>query len=104
MTGDDAICRKAVDSLEQALEHRPDRVYEDMADAVRCLVRFRDALIERQRERKADPGARDRLRRVNAILSIVVGGEYPLVGVREKRIKQAHDELAQLLQSGDLSG
>jgi hypothetical protein len=104
MTGTDAICRKAVDALGQALEDRPDRIYEDMACAMRCLVNFRDALIERQREGKGDRGARDRLQRTNAILSIVVGGEYPLVGVRENRIKQARDELAQLLEADDLSG
>jgi hypothetical protein len=104
MKVDDATCRKAVKALERALDDRPDRIYEDMAEAVRCLVRFRDELIEQRRAEPGNPRARDRLGRVNAILSVVVGGEYPLIGIREDRVRQARDELAKLLETVDQGG
>jgi hypothetical protein len=68
-----------------------------MVAAVRCLVRLRDALINERRAGKGTPGHEERLRRVNAVLSMVVGGEYPLVGVRKERIKNARNEVEELL-------
>jgi hypothetical protein len=97
MRGGDSACRKALDALEHALEDRPDRLYEDMATTVRCLVGLRGTLIAERQKAPGDLVVRDRLDRVNAILSVVVGGEYPLVGVRENRIRQAREELDQLL-------
>ena len=93
----DAVCRKALDALDRALDDRPDRVYDDMAEAVRCLVRLRDGMIEHRRDEREDARAARQLVRVNALLSLVVGGEYPLQGVRQERIRNARDDLAQLL-------
>jgi hypothetical protein len=91
------VCRTALHALDRALEDRPDRVYDDMVAAVRCLVRLRDALVNERRAGKGTPEHEERLRRVNAVLSMVVGGEYPLVGVRKERIKKARDEVEALL-------
>jgi hypothetical protein len=53
---------------------------------VRCLVKLRIELTAARRE--SEPG--DRLERCNAILSIVIGGEYPLVaGIRRDRLQRA---------------
>ena len=86
-------CRAAVAALDRALDDRPGKVYHDLADAVRCLVQLRNELTARRRE--GEPG--DRLQRCNAILSMVVGGEYPLAGLRRDRMRKARDELASLL-------
>jgi hypothetical protein len=91
------LCRTALHALDRALEDRPDRVYDDMAAAVRCLVRLRDSLISERRTGKGTPEHEDRLRRVNAVLSMTVGGEFPLVGIRKERIKKARDEVEALL-------
>jgi hypothetical protein len=37
------------------------------------------------------------LKRCNAVLSMVIGGEYPLAGIRRDRMQKARDELASLL-------
>jgi len=84
-------CREALRVLDRVLEEPPDRMTGDLPEAVRGIVCVRDWLIER---RRADPGAaevEERLDRTNAILSVVTGGEYPLVGVRRQRIVEARD-------------
>jgi hypothetical protein len=100
----------ALAALDRALDDRPDKIYGDLANAVRCLVRLRDELIAERRRtgRAAGPAPRgsatrgpqtdDRLERVNALLSVVSGGEYPLEGIRRERIEQAREELARLLE------
>ena len=86
-------CRAAVAALDRALDDRPDKIYDDIAEAVRCLVQLRTELAARWR----DGAPKDRLDRCNAILSMIVGGEYPLAGVRRDRVRQARDELRSLL-------
>lgn len=86
-------CRAAIAALDRALEDRPDKVYDDLAQVVRCLVQLRAELTAKQRE--GAPGAP--LERCNAVLSMVVGGEYPLAGIRRERLQKARDELASLL-------
>jgi hypothetical protein len=89
-----ASCRMATAALDRALRDEPDKVYDDLAEAVRCLVRLRDELITEHRA----GGHHDHLDRCNAILSMVVGGEYPLAGVRRERVQKARDELASLCE------
>ena len=88
-------CRAAVAALDRALHDRPDKIYDDLAEAVRCLVALRTELAARWR----DGAPRDCLDRCNAILSMVVGGEYPLVGIRRDRVRKAGDELRSLLDA-----
>jgi hypothetical protein len=100
----------ALAALDRALDDRPDKIYDDLSQAMRVLVRLRNQLIAERRSsgQRAGPTPRggaargpqtdDRLERVNAILSVVSGGEYPLQGVRRERIEQARDALAQLLK------
>ena len=86
-------CRAAVAALGCALDDRPDKIYHDLAEVVRCLVLLRTELAARRREGEAG----DRLERCNAVLSMVIGGEYPLAGLRRDRLRKARDELASLL-------
>ena len=91
-------CRRALSVLDRVLEESPERMAGELPEAVRALVWLRDRLIEL---RRADPGSREveaRLGRTNAILSVVTGGEYPLVGVRRQRIVEARDALAELAE------
>jgi hypothetical protein len=86
--------RTSVAALDHALEDRPDKIYHDLAEAVRCLVQLRNELTARRREGEVG----DRLDRCNTILSMVIGGEYPLAGVRRDRVQKARDELASLIE------
>jgi hypothetical protein len=91
-------CRTALSVLDRVVEESPDRMTGELPEAVRALVRLRDRLIE---QRRPAPGSRDlqaRLDRANAILSVVTGGEYPLVGVRRQRIVEARDALAEIAE------
>jgi hypothetical protein len=91
-------CQAALRVLDRALEESPERMTGDLPAAVRGIVGVRDRLIE---QRRAKPGAaevQERLDRTNAILSVVTGGEYPLVGVRRQRIVDARDALAALAE------
>jgi hypothetical protein len=92
----------ALAALDRALDDRPDKIYGDLANAVRCLVRLRDELIA-ERRRSGGAAGDGRLERVNAILSVVSGGEYPLEGVRRERIEQAREELTRLLSQAHRS-
>jgi redox-sensitive bicupin YhaK (pirin superfamily) len=55
-------------------------------------------LIERTRE--GDANARSLLRQTNALLSEIVAAEFPLVGVRRDRIKQAREDYQKLVSAG----
>jgi hypothetical protein len=86
----------ALAALDRALEDRPERVYDDLADAVRCIVRLRGELITERRNGELG----GHLERCSAILSLVVGAEYPLAGIRRDRIRQAREELALIAREG----
>jgi hypothetical protein len=86
-------CRAAVAAFDRALDDRPDPIYHDLAEVVRCLVKLRIELTAARRE--SEPG--DRLERYNAILSMVIGGEYPLAGIRRDRLQSARLELDSLI-------
>jgi hypothetical protein len=88
-------CHAAMAALDRALDDRPDKIYNDLAEAVCCLVQLRAELAAQWR----DGAPRDRLDHCNAILSMVVGGEYPLAGVRRDRVQQARDELPSLFST-----
>lgn len=88
--------QRALAALERALADRPDNIYEDLCEANRCLVRLRDELIEQSRT--GEQRARDCLPRLNAIISVATSAEYPLVGVRKERVRQACDALRDLPQ------
>ena len=86
-------CRAAIAALDRALDERPDMIYHDLAEVVRCLVQLRTELTTARRE--GEPG--DRLEGCNATLSMVIDGEYPLAGIRRDRLKRARVELASLI-------
>lgn len=95
-----ADCDEALATLDRLLampaeEMPPVQVYNGMAEVSRCLVRLRDALIDRRRA--GDAQAAERLEHVNRALSIAFGAEYPLVGVRRQRIEATRDQLRTLL-------
>lgn len=72
-------CRAAVAALDRALDDRPDKIYHDLAEVVRCLVLLRTELTA-----------------CNGVLSTVIGGEYPLAGLRRDRLHKDRNELASL--------
>ena len=88
-------CRHAVQELDRLLADKPGGIDEDMTDVTMCVVKLRDALID---ARRGGHDVERELTRVNAVLSLVVGSHYTLVGLRWKRIEKARDELRALLE------
>jgi hypothetical protein len=87
------ICPKqALAALDRALSHDPAGTYSDLVDAARAIAVIRDGLIQRRRQGSTATGVLDR---VNAALSLVIGCEYPLAGVRRERIEQARQALVE---------
>ena len=86
----------ALQKLDDALAHQPEKGMHDFAVAVESLCVLRDALIRRRREGNTE-ALQDCLDRLNGVLSVVVGSEYPLPSVRWDRVKQARDVLADLV-------
>lgn len=83
----------AIAAVEHALREDAQHVYDDLADAMRHVVRLRDGLI--MKARRGEVGG-DCLARVNAILSQIVGAEYPLEGIRRKRVENVREQLVSL--------
>jgi hypothetical protein len=91
-------CREAVAKLDYLLRNHPAETAEELTDAVRCTVALRDRMIERRRAAGGrTDGQNRRLRQVNSIISAIVAGEFPLMGIRWKRIEGARDLLKQVL-------
>lgn len=89
----------ALEKIDELLRERPQRIGHDFSDAVRCLAAYRDSLARAWRETGGAPG-RDRLARVNAVLSVLVGGHFPLGPVPWDLIEKARRQLADVLAAG----
>ena len=84
----------ALRQLDRLLAERPHEVHEDLSEAVRGIVGIRDDLIRRVR---TDGSGKDVLDRVNQLVSIAVGAEFPVTGLHWDRIGTTRDMLRALL-------
>jgi len=89
-----------VRQLEDALNRPPERLGEEVDQVERELAALRDDLIKELRA----SGRRAGLDEVNAVLSLVVGLEYPAAGIQRDLVEQAREALCALLESGQLEG
>ncbi|GAA0575871.1 hypothetical protein [Caenispirillum bisanense] len=90
-----AHCRSALGSLDRILEEKPERHHDEVLEAVRCMVTMRDAIIAR---RRGGGDVDDELEQVNAVLSVLTAGSFPVVGLRHERLARARDLLACLME------
>ena len=90
----EALCRRGLEALDEVLASPETPEKDLLAEATRCLAGYRDALIEGKRRGE---NRDQRLGEANALLSELVAGEFPLVGVRRKRIEDARDVYRRLL-------
>lgn len=89
--------RAALAALDEIVAEHPTKTSEELAQAVRPLIAFRDGLIERRRHGGASPQLRNWLDQTNSIISSVVSCEFPLASLQRKNIKAARDALEPLL-------
>jgi len=84
--------QRAVEALEQACAMKPAETKHEVDVAEVALLQLRDALIVQHRASQATQAAqrwRPTLDQVNAVLSLVVGLEYPAGGIQAKTIANA---------------
>ncbi len=96
----DRTADAALGMLDKLLAERPERVGHDFSAAVRWIAAYRDELTAEWRRTES---AADRLRlgKVNAVLSVVVGGHYPLGKVPWQSIEQARAQFVSVVESVD---
>ena len=94
-----SIARDRLDAL--LAKESKDITYAEIAEAVKCVIAWRNAIIEAFR---AGAASREALDRANALVSLAYGAEYPLVGLHRDRIEQARGEMAQAAAIGEPEG
>ena len=92
----DSAGENALRLIDTLLAERPDRVGHDFSEATRWIAAYRDGLIRTWR-RTGLEADRVRLERVNAVLSVVLGGHYPLGEIPWPVIEAARSLLAATL-------
>ncbi|MBV9653753.1 MAG: hypothetical protein JOZ42_04225 [Acetobacteraceae bacterium] len=80
--------------LDKIMAEKPAKNGHDFSAAVRCLVEVRNALASRSSDSDADI---QRLGAVNAIISSVLGGQFPMKKMPWPRVDAARERLARLL-------
>lgn len=85
----------ALRAVDAVLADKPDKVGHDFAAAEHAVALYRDALVGVWRASRSESDLQ-RLMRVNSVLSVVVGGHFPLGGVPWPHLQKARDWLAEL--------
>jgi hypothetical protein len=87
----------ALAALDRALAARPEIDGHAFSAATEALARLRERLIGELRSAPDPDAARRRLERVNAVISLVLAGHFPLGGVPWEEIGRARAWLAELV-------
>ena len=96
LTGTDAGHR-ALHALDEILAKQPKADPELFSRCTRHLADFRNELIVRSREPDADDTLRTGLAHVNAVLSVVMAGHFPLGPVPWDELHRARRWLADIV-------
>lgn len=105
MSGADAraiAAQKALAALDHALSNRPKQTGHDFSAATRCLTALREHVIVDMRGHPA-AATRDHLARLNAVISVVYGGQFPIGAVPWDHVQQARDTFVRLLRDMGLA-
>lgn len=98
MARDGEAALRAIDKL---LQDQPRKVGEDFSEAIRLVTEVRNELIDRHRRAEPDEAGRRRLARLNAVLTVLIAGHYPLGKVPWTHIQNARHSFAAVLAEGD---
>ena len=87
----------ALQAIDKLLAERPEKVGPEFSEATGLLVALRDSQIARWRHTNAEPD-HQRLALINSVLSVVIGGHFPLGGIPWPQIEKAREVLASLTE------
>lgn len=91
----DEPARAVLAALDTLLADRPEKIGHDFSEATRRLTTWRAHCMARWRETQAEED-RQRLDRVNAAISVVLGGQFPVGRVNWDSIESVRRELGEL--------
>jgi hypothetical protein len=83
-------CVKALATLDRVPNEKPEQYHEEVVEVLRCLVVIRDHLIEQRRRSEPSAELDERLDHINAVLSVMTSGSFPVVGLNHERLKRAN--------------
>jgi hypothetical protein len=89
--------RQALVEFDKATADKPRTDGQAFSAACEHLCRVRDELARQQRQAGATPASRKRLEHVNAIISVILAGHFPLGGVPWDELTKARAWLAGLV-------
>ena len=87
--------QEALAALDKAIAHKPRRDDADFAAALEHLCKLRDVLLAQARQGVA---SREQLGQVNALISVVLAGHFPLGSAPWPEIERARGVLAGMAQ------
>lgn len=96
----DPAGQAAARAIDKLLAERAQRIGQDFSEATRRLTAYRDQLIAVWRSSGTQTDF-ERLTAVNSVLSVVIGGHFPLGDVPWEHIEKARRLLADI--AGDES-
>ncbi len=88
---------RALALIDKLLAERPQKVGHDFSETTRYLCAFRDELIGQFRKTGAEHD-RGRLEGANAVLSVIIGGHFPLGDIPWGHIEEGRKRLERLLR------
>ena len=89
----DQSAQAALRLLDKLLTERPEKVGHDFSEATRSIATYRDRLVADWRCSENET-TRQSLAQVNGVLSVVLGGHYPLGEIPWPHIERARAVLA----------
>ena len=90
--------REALAAIDRLLADRPNKIGHDFSTAIRHLAIWRDTLALRLRESATENDPRA-LGKVNAALSVILGGQFPLGQVPWPEIERVRNDLSDLVDT-----
>lgn len=95
-----AQCKEAIQRLDRAVQLAPSEIVREVDHIEKLVTAVRESLIQRLRDNEASSTTtRDRaaLERLNAAISLIIAGEYPIGAIERSTLAKARDLLAELL-------
>jgi hypothetical protein len=102
MDSDQQPGHRALAALDKVLAEKPHREGHDFSETTVALAAFRDGLIAEQRQSGETDRSVARLARLNSVISIVLGGHFPLGSVPWDEIEKVRGWLAELVADAEL--
>jgi formate dehydrogenase major subunit len=94
----DKLANDVLAAIDKLLADRPEKVGHDFSEATRRLTAWRDHCIGQWRETRT-AADRQRLERLNAAVSVVVGGQFPLGSVKWEIVERMRRDLERFASS-----